>query len=99
MMLRRVTFRSAMVTVGVVCGCALLAAQSPQGFDPALLLKPPADVLDRLPLTTLSQRLLRAHERLFQHHDAWQRRTASNPGSKLSATEANSTQLRTARDG
>jgi alcohol dehydrogenase (cytochrome c) len=43
MMLRRVTFRSAMVTVGVVCGCALLAAQSPQGLDPALLLKPPAD--------------------------------------------------------
>src|SRR3954469_12049068 len=43
MKLRGVTFRSAMVTVGVVCGYALLAAQSPQGLDPAMLLKPPAD--------------------------------------------------------
>src|SRR3954464_8226463 len=43
MLFRRPIFRSATVAVGVACGCALLSAQSPQGFDPALLLKPPAD--------------------------------------------------------
>src|SRR3954462_15473262 len=43
MMLRSQTLRSATVLAGVACGCALLAAQSPQGLDPALLVKPPAD--------------------------------------------------------
>src|SRR3954466_15693966 len=43
MMFRPPILRSATVLAGVAYGCALLAAQSPQGFDPALLLKPPAD--------------------------------------------------------
>src|SRR3954447_15550934 len=34
-----------------------------------LLLEAPADVLDRLALAALGERLLRARERLLEHHD------------------------------
>ena len=43
MMLRCSISRSAVVVAGVACCVALLDAQSPQGLDPALLVKPPAD--------------------------------------------------------
>src|SRR5258706_1309777 len=42
MNLRRHAFRCAMVALPVAC-CALVLAQSPQGLDPATMLKPPAD--------------------------------------------------------
>src|SRR6478609_4850703 len=43
MMLRRSILRSVMAVGCVACGGALLVAQSPQGLDPAMMLKPPAD--------------------------------------------------------
>ena len=43
MTLRRFLVRCTAAMLPVACCCALLAAQSPRGLDPAMLLKPPAD--------------------------------------------------------
>ena len=43
MTLRRFLVRCTAAMLPVACGCALLAAQSPRGLNPAMLLKPPAD--------------------------------------------------------
>src|SRR4051794_2319698 len=65
--------RNVLVDVGLrqehsdlATGCLLDHAREAVGH---LLLKPPADVLDRLALATLDERLLSARERLLQHDD------------------------------